>query len=412
LVKLLFLTVVILPLQVSNRVFPNAERHPWKWCRQRARHGVAMPLIDDTQTGIYMASQLVSSDLLQKCDKVLFITHLALGDFTYLQNCFQAFARAYPHIRVHLWADEVLRTTDSSKWEHLKKQALYDWLGACPFFEKVYNRTYCPQVFEESIIEAQQQHYPLVVSLATLRPHLYARLARKISPHGYVVGMKKPAGLFGLHRHLAYRRLDAALPIYKMSKDNPQHISDVHAEWFRQLFHIQITREARFPFVHIPEQWSRRAQQNLAEWGFAHCSGKLVFINPYAKTKKRCWPLDRVAQLIMAMSACDRWRNACFIINAVPQQVDSAKKVFDRDALQRTRLFSAHENFFQLPAILSQCDLIISVETAVMHLANALMRQKTPEWTPIDRANSRVIKTAQRRDWVKEITVDQVMGVL
>jgi ADP-heptose:LPS heptosyltransferase len=54
-----------------------------------------------------------------------------------------------------------------------------------------------------------------------------------------------------------------------------------------------------------------------------------------------------------------------------------------------------------------------------MHLANAvhvpviaLMRQKNPEWVPIDSANSTVIKTAQRRDWVKEITVDKVMGVL
>jgi ADP-heptose:LPS heptosyltransferase len=46
-------------------------------------------------------------------------------------------------------------------------------------------------------------------------------------------------------------------------------------------------------------------------------------------------------------------------------------------------VFLSAENFFQLPAMLSWCDLIISVETAVMHLANAvhvpviaLMRQK------------------------------------
>ena len=77
------------------------------------------------------------------------------------------------------------------------------------------------------------------------------------------------------------------------------------------------------------------------------------------------------------------------------------------------------DNFFQLPAVLSECDLIISVETAVMHLANAvhvpviaLMRQKNPEWVPIDSANSTVITAARRRDWVKAITVDQVMKAL
>jgi ADP-heptose:LPS heptosyltransferase len=157
----------------------------------------------------------------------------------------------------------------------------------------------------------------------------------------------------------------------------------------------------------------------LNEWGFTRCSGKLVFINPYAKTRKRCWPLDRVAQLIKGMSACDKWRDACFIVNAAPQHFDTTKQVLDDYALERTRLFTAQENFFQLPAILSRCDLIISVETSVMHLANAvhvpviaLMRQKTPEWAPIDRVNSTVIETARRKAWVKEITVEQVLGVL
>jgi ADP-heptose:LPS heptosyltransferase len=366
-----------------------------------------------------MSTQLVPAEILRKTDRILFIAHLALGDFTYLQNCFQAFAQAYPHIRIHLWVDEVRRTADPAQWEHLKKYSLYDWLAACPFFDKVYSNTYSPALFEESIREAQRYDYPLVVSLATLRPHQYARVARRISPRGFVTGMKDPVGIFQMHRHLAYRLLDATVSAYTVSRDNPQHISDVYAGWFRQLFGMRIAKEARFPFVHIPERWSRYAQQALRDWGFGERSGKLVFINPYAKTKKRCWPLERVAELIQAMSARAEWRDACFIINAMPQEVPVAKQVFDRYALERTHLFSADENFFQLPAILAECDLIVSVETAVMHLANAvhvpviaLMRQKNPEWVPIDSANSTVITTAQRREWVKAITVEQVMGAL
>lgn len=364
-----------------------------------------------------MPTQLVPADIMQKSDKILFIAHLALGDFAYLQNCFQAFAKAYPHLEIHLWVDELQRTADSSRWEYLKKQALYDWLASCPFFSKVYSRTYSPALYQESIKEAAQQNYPVVVSLATLRPHRYAHLARTISPHGFVAGMREPVGLFTLHRLPAYRQLDAAYS--SLAKDKSRHISDVHADWFYRFFGIRIAEEARFPFVQIPEEWTHYAKQKLAEWGFSQRSGKLIFINPYAKTKKRCWPLDRVVELIKAMSARDEWRDACFIVNATPQEVASAKKVFDSHALERTRLFSAQENFFQLPAILSECDLIVSVETAVMHLANAvhvpvvaLMRQKNPEWVPIDRDHSTVIKTRQRRDWIKAITVDQVMGVL
>jgi heptosyltransferase-3 len=366
-----------------------------------------------------MPTQLVPSEVLQKADKILFIAHLALGDFTYLQNCFQAFANAYPHIKIHLWVDEVRRTADSSQWGHLKKYALYDWVSACPFFDKVYSSTYSPALFKESIKEAQQQDYPLVVSLATLRPHQYARLAREISSRGFVVGMKQRVGLFTMHRQLAYRRLNATVPIYSLSRNNPQHITGVYAGWFHQLFGMRIPPEARFPFVQIPQEWTDDVRGTLRDWGFAQRSGKLIFINPYAKTKKRCWPLEQVAELIKAMSARHEWRGACFIINATPQEVLSAKQVFDKYALERTHLFSAQENFFQLPAMLTECDLIISVETAIMHLANAvhvpviaLMRQKNPEWVPIDNANSTVITTSARREWVKAIRVEQVMEAL
>jgi ADP-heptose:LPS heptosyltransferase len=69
--------------------------------------------------------------------------------------------------------------------------------------------------------------------------------------------------------------------------------------------------------------------------------------------------------------------------------------------------------------VLSLCKLIISVETAVMHLANAvhvpviaLMRQNNPEWAPIDRANSTVITVPKRGDAVDRIGVQDVMAVL
>jgi len=67
-----------------------------------------------------------------------------------------------------------------------------------------------------------------------------------------------------------------------------------------------------------------------------------------------------------------QWQDACFIVNAVPQELAQARQVIQSYSLQRTELFSAEDNFFQLPAVLCQCDLIISVETAVMHLANAV----------------------------------------
>ena len=69
--------------------------------------------------------------------------------------------------------------------------------------------------------------------------------------------------------------------------------------------------------------------------------------------------------------------------------------------------------------MLGRCTLIVSVETAVMHLANAvhvpviaLMRQKNPEWVPLDSARSTVITTIQRGHWVRDITVAHVMQTI
>ncbi len=368
-----------------------------------------------------MPTQLVSNDVLQQSKKILFIAHLALGDFTYLQNFFQAFSERFPHIEIHIWVDEVRRSRRAADWIHLKKYALYDWLADCSFVAKVYNQTYSPELFRQSIADAQQQQYPLVVSLSTLRPPMYAALARKISPAGFVVGMKREPGFFALHQRLAYRKLNATVNPDAMARSG-QHITAVYALWFETLFGLTLEESLRFPFVHIPEQWRDHVHQQLAEWGFAgdrQASDKLVFINPFAKNNKRCWPLSRVLDLMRVMRQIEVWRDTCFVVNVVPEEMANAKKFFGSHLVERVQLFSAEDNFFQLPALLRECDLIISVETAVMHLANAvhvpviaLMRQKNPEWAPIDKENSTIVTTLQRRDWVKAITVVQVAEVL
>jgi len=385
---------------------------------------------------------LVAPQRLARADKILFIAHLALGDFTYLQSCFRAFAAAYPHIEVHLWVDERRRTRRAAEWAHLKKYALYDWLAECPFIAKVYDQTYSPALFRQSLEEARQQAYPLVVSLAVLERHKYALLARKISPDGFVVGQKKRVRRYDLPKHLCYRKLDACIPAYDAAAHPEQHISDIYAGWFTQLFGMEIPAAARYPVLDIADHWMRYAHDQFATWGLRdrarnhddvrrdlrtetpapeadRMSSPVVFLNAFSKSVERSWPLERVIGLIRTMR-CDRaWRDAGFVVNVVPEELARARALFDAQGLPRTHLFSAEDNFFQLPAILSLCDLVISVETAVMHLANAvhvpviaLMRQKTPEWAPIDKANSIIITVPGRDDWVDRIGVQDVMAVL
>jgi ADP-heptose:LPS heptosyltransferase len=360
---------------------------------------------------------LVDRARLAHTDRILFIAHLALGDFTYLQSCFAAFARAFPHVKIHLWVDERRRTNRAADWPHLKKYALYDWLAECPYIAKVYDETYSPALYKASLQEAQRQDYPVVVSLAVLDRHKYAGMARKISPHGFVVGQKKRVRAYDLPKQLIYRKLDAFIPAYDAASHPDQHISDIYADWFTQLFGIAIPPVARYPVLSIPERWMDYAHDRFTAWGFG--GAKVVFLNAYSKSAERSWPLERVIELIRTMRQDAAWRDAGFIVNVVPEDLARARAVFAGHDLARTRLFSAEDNFFQLPAILSLCKLIVSVETAVMHLANAvhvpviaLMRQKNPEWAPIDKRNSTVITVARRDDWVDKIGVDEVMAAL
>jgi ADP-heptose:LPS heptosyltransferase len=366
---------------------------------------------------------LVDASTLRQAHKILFITHLALGDYAYLQSCFRAFARAFPHIEMHLWVDERRRTSDAGQWPHLQKYALYDWLAEARCFKKIYTQTYSPVLYQESIGAAQQEDYPIVVSLATLERHKYAALARAISPCGFVAGQKKRVRFYDLQKRLVYRKLDACIPAYSPASHPGQHISDIYASWFTLLFGIAIPAAARFPVLKIPSQWRHYAERQLADWGFTGAHGRagggVVFLNSFSKSPERNWPVERLFALIDAMRASGGWDGAAFIINVVPEELARVKHLGAGRDLHGIAFFSAEENFFQLPAVLSLCRLIISVETAVMHLANAvhvpviaLMRQKNPEWAPIDRRNSTVITVARRNDCVDQLTVADVMAAL
>jgi heptosyltransferase-3 len=366
---------------------------------------------------------LVAPALLAGARRILFVTHLAIGDFTYLQSCLRAFAAAWPHIEIHLWVDERRRTKDPAAWPHLQKYALFDWLAACPWIAKVYDRTYSPATLAASLQEARARDYPLVATLTVVDGHRYARMARSISPRGFIVGLRQPAERWfkGLSRHTSYAKLNATIPLYRAGDCGGRHISDIYAEWFARFFGLEIPRAARFPVLDMPREWSLRAQAQIAAWGFG-AARPIVFVNAFSKSPDRTWPLEHVAALIRAMQARPAWRDAGFIVNTVPEEMAEAQRRFRRrndPAFDGVRLFSADEHFFQLPAVMGLCSLVISVETAVMHLANAvkvpviaLMRCTTPEWVPIDADNSTVVMLADRDDWVTAIGVDDVLAVL
>lgn len=369
-----------------------------------------------------MNKPLIDQELLRRVDKILFVTHFAIGDFLYWQTYLRAFNEQYPHIKIHIWVDELRRTWKWWKWKPLSRYSLYDWLEACPFISKIYKKNYSLPGFFSSLLTARSEQYELVVSLAFLRAHRYALLTRLISPKGFLVGIesKKKSILNFLPSFipsLFYRQLSKKCSLKDIPVPKNYHITDVYAGIFEFFFGTVVCEEKKQPFLIIPRDWKTNAKLTLLKWGIVGAANggnhrpKIIFINIFAKDKKRCWSSDAVVKLITFFENSGRFSDAYFILNVVPEERVCLKEALLEVGLARVILFSAHEHFFQLPAIIELCDLVISVETAVMHIASALrvpvvalMRTKNPEWVPWDKSRSKIIMAARRTDWVEDIT--------
>lgn len=369
-----------------------------------------------------MQEALVSDQRLAQAKKVLFIAHLAIGDYQYLQTFFRAFARKWPHLTIDIWVDEVRRTRCFWKWKNLKKYSLYDWLKAGGLFRKVYDSTYSPAAYKASRKQARCEQYDIVISLATLRAHKYARLARFIAPQGYVVGIEKTTTMLQQYKKYCYRScLNASFNPAAVVLPQGSHITAHYALWFERLVGVQVPLVERAPFINIPKEWVVGGSLRLLKWGIRRRQQvmPIIFINAFAKDKKRCWDFNKAFDLAVALQKTERFEHAAFIINTVPEHYAYCQRVYNDRSIKNTYLFAAHDNFFQLPAMLSFCDVIISVETSVMHIGAALakpvvalMRKKNPEWAPWgDKLNS-IITTVNRADWVDNISVTMVCRTL
>ncbi len=369
-----------------------------------------------------MNQQCIPEELLAKSSKILFITHLAIGDFTYLQTYFKAFAVKYPHIKIDIWVDEVRRSWRWWEWPYLKNYSLYDWLEASSFVNKIYRETYSPVGYNKSVKQAQKEQYPLVVSLATVRVPSYVSLARKIVPYGFVTSFSEPLQWYQWYKRWQMSKSNVVIQEVPLEVQRDIHITDYYAWWFEQLFNIHVALQDRRPLVVLPKDWLVASKLQFLKYGIDKKTkpfGKVYFINTYAKNEKRSWPIEKAIELVSALQQDDTFCDVTFLINVIPEIYAKSACCIKKLLPNNVILFSARDNFFQLPATISLCDLVISVETSVMHLASAvkvpviaLMRQKNPEWVPWDRELSHVIFAKNRADWIKAIPVDTVVKMV
>lgn len=334
-------------------------------------------------------SPLVPEQTLRSAKRILYMTHLAIGDFTYQRVLLKKLKHTYPNLAIDIWIDDC---RDKPKaWHQGRNMTLVQWLKSEPFLDNVYPIARSNAERAEMIKTARQQHYDVVFFVAQQRSERYAKIARDIAPQGTVVGSR---AISRLHPKawLAFGKLDGYFPLSPKQEAN-LHISEVFATRFEQCLAMRISDEefASGFELDVPATFLSEASHWLAT-RFGSVPGKLVLINPVSTNEKRDYHIAQVAQLIELMH--ERDGHLRFVINLPPASIEGylteLQKLADLSDIQLD-VFCAQQHFYQLPAMLARCDVIITVETAIMHLCAALkkpqivlMREQARQWQPYE----------------------------
>ena len=115
-------------------------------------------------------------------------------------------------------------------------------------------------------------------------------------------------------------------------------------------------------------------------------------INHLSTTHRRDLPWENLIRLVTGIAKSHPEYG--FVLNLPPtelkkiqQQITTTREFHELNVAA----FTATDHFFQLPSLLSLSDVVITVETAVMHLASGLqtpqivlMRESARHWCPLN----------------------------
>lgn len=335
---------------------------------------------------------LVSALELKKAKRLLFMTHLALGDFVYHGPFLHALKAAYPNLELDLWIDDCRQRVKG--WRNERNHALSQWIQHENLASVVFPIARDEQDRTKLIQKATERNYDIVVYMVGLRPGQFARVARKIANNSILVGTK-PNGVW--QQLKAYRHLRHVKRSFTLAQDNQENCPKKHIferyKWRYEHCFGEMTVAEQHQYglaVNIPET----SEKSVAAWlqGYnLQAESKIVLINPVSSAKKRNMSEDALFYLLEQIT---QLHPAIHIVISVPPSAVDAfnAKIETSPEIPTNRVvtFTALDDFFTLPALLKQVDFIVTVETATMHLASSLglpqfviVREATGSWRPL-----------------------------
>jgi ADP-heptose:LPS heptosyltransferase len=331
-------------------------------------------------------SALIPTDSMNKAVRVLYMTHMAIGDFVYQGPHLKALQQKFPNIQLDIWIDDL---RDRSKsWHKRRNTTLCQWLEDQSFIHSIYPIAESACERQELIKQAQERHYDVIFFIATQRCDLYAKVARAISSTANIVGTRSKALRNPIQLWWRFKRIDGYLREQSIPAEYQNHISDLYGFRFQTL--VGAKSATATLQISPPDIWHQRARDRLRNHADETVK-RWLLINPLSTSVKRDLSWAKTLRLIIALHQTHP--SLGFVLNLPPDQLQTfQRKLAAEPAEPAIKIvpFTAKEHFYELPAMLSCVDYVVTVETAIMHLAasvgtrqTALVRDSAKHWRPM-----------------------------
>lgn len=249
-----------------------------------------------------------------------------------------------------------------------------------PNIDHIYNFADAdPKRRRAEIARAQSQQYDLVVGCTFHRTTKTAIQARRASRHGYTVYMMrgKPNNRVYLFSKIVFRDGVIDMPMVLQLQYMLEHSLGISFE-----------QDERMPEIHIPAEVQARINKRVDTLLNSTGSKRLVVINTEAATPYREWGLNNTSEFARKLIEAHPELQIALICS--PAQVETLKTYFAQRSLPAQIQFFPTASIFEVAALLARSELLVSPDTATIHVANALRKPiigfyvKNTEWKPFE----------------------------
>lgn len=317
-------------------------------------------------------SSLISHNQLASARRLLYMTHLAIGDFIYQGVWLNALKKKYPHLTIDIWFDDCRRKPHS--WAAGRNKTLGEWLETDGSFDTIYPIVSNLAERKAQIAAASGKDYDLVVFVGKNRSEQFAKIARQISSSAFIVATKSKPLNNPIAKLYYFHRLDGQLSFDEYSRKYGR-ITAIYAGIFGKIFGLTVenTGGRESLAMKFDPEYGRTARTFLQSFGPDSEQRSFVFLNHLSTASRKDYPWEQLTAVILALD--ERFENLAFIVNSPPDKFDETRAQIEGDAhlgSLAVKAFTATDSFFELPAVMAECDITISVDTATTHLAAAL----------------------------------------